>query len=165
MKKKSSLVICILLLAFGAYCIYAGIGMVKSNSINWPSLQGKVASSYIDSSTSNDEDEYYVDVTYEYTISGSKYSSSFKTTSQTTKSDAEQDMLSYRPGSEITIYYDPNDPSSSTTSPGAMELWGVVGLLAGIFFVGAGGWGIRAYFIPEKSPGAGALKPAGTPGK
>jgi len=154
MKKKSSLVISILLLIFGVYCIYYGIGLVQSNSANWPSLQGSVISSRVDFSTSNDVTDYYVDVTYAYSVDGANYSSSFKTASQATQSDAEQDMRAYRPGAAVTVYYNPKDPSSSTTSPGEMELTGVGGLIAGIFFLGAGGWGIRAYFVPGKSQSA-----------
>ena len=152
MKTKSSLVINILLFIFGGYCIYYGVSLVTSNSANWPSLQGKVVSSQVNSHTSNDEEQYYVDVTYAYTAGGADYSSSFTTSDQATQSDAENDMRSYRPGSDITVYYNPKDPSSSTTSPGSMELWGVVGLIAGLFFVVVGGRGVRAYFIPGKSP-------------
>jgi hypothetical protein len=152
MKKRSSLVISILLLAFGGFSIFYGIDLARSNSANWPSLPGKIASSWVQATYGEDTDDYYVAVTYTYNTGGADYSSSFNTSSRTFESDAQADLVNYHPGSEITIYYDPKDPSRSTTSPGEMEFTGVIGIIMGIVFLGMGGNGIRAYFVGKKSP-------------
>jgi hypothetical protein len=154
MKKKSSLVIAILLILFGIFCFYWGVIFVQANSANWPSVQGKVTSAKVDSSSnsSTDSTDYYVTVGYEYAVGEIKNASSFKTGSRSTHSDAEADLAKYAPGSEIAVFYDPKDPNSSTTSPGEIEFLGAVGLAAGLFFAGSGAWSFRAYFKPEKTP-------------
>jgi hypothetical protein len=162
MKKRSSLVISILLLAFGAFSIFYGINLARSNSANWPSLPGKIASSRVEATYGEDTTDYYVAVTYAYTTGGADYSASFNTSNRAFESDAQADLVNYHPGSEITIYYDPKDPSRSTTSPGEMEFTGVIGIIMGIVFLGIGGNGIRAYFVGKKFP---AQAGPGTVGK
>ena len=104
-----------LILLFGLAMLYWGVDGIRSNSSEWPSVEGQVISSeeisYFDSTSTNYK------IIYEYQIGAEKYTSSY------TNFEA-------RPaGEKTTIYYDPASPWDSVHSPeekGWQAFWGLV---------------------------------------
>ena len=132
MKNIGSLVIKIFVVVFGLAAIVWGISLLRSNSSSWPSAQATIVSSRI-SLSGNPKDKTKYEVWYEYNVDDERHSSSFT-------SDSE-----YRPGEEITVYYDPTSPGFSITSQGEAEGLGVIGILLGLLCVGGIGWeGIKS---------------------
>ena len=147
MKTRSSLVISILLLLFGLGSLYYGISALLTNSSKWPTVLGKVTSANVNFSSDSNGTNYYVYVAYAYTVNGTEYTGSYPTANRSTSSDAQKDLQTI-----VKIYYDPNNISNSTNSPGDMLVTGLIGLAAGLFFIGAGGWSLRSYFVKGKAP-------------
>lgn len=152
MKSKYSLWINLFILAFGVACLIFGLDAVRANSAKWPSVTGQVTAADVNSTSTNIGTEYYVTVKYEYAVNGTHYTDSFDTGRQSTRSDAEADLAVYVPGKDVAIYYDPNNPGRSTQAPGEVEFYGIIGLIAGVVFIGIGVWSIiKPYVRPTIS--------------
>jgi maltose-binding protein MalE len=153
MKQNSSIWKNILLLAVGVACLYYGYTMASADSSKWPTTTGQVASADITVQNPNEpaEREYYVDVIYIYTVNGVEH----KTTIHTrfvSESDAKKHQSEYAPGKEPTVYYNPEDPDTSTLAPGEYKSNGYIGLVTGVVLIGMGGWGLRSRSINSEIP-------------
>ena len=95
----------------------------------WPTAQGKVISSEVDShwsshrtgATKTRQMMHSAKVLYEYTVEDNKYTSnkiSFGDTSSSVRSDASKVVKKYRPKKEILVYYDPKNPKTAVLEPG-----------------------------------------------
>ena len=146
--------------AFMIFIILAGCALFTfgvffvieaSASRDWPSVQGEVESVYVrrtrdNRSSTQGSYSYHFEVTYNYLVNDITYisdryslgdgstASSRYSTDDEARADARE---TYPTGSEITVYYDPADPSSAVLNPGLN--WGtLVPLLLGLFFILAG---------------------------
>ena len=106
-----SVLLCLGFLVGGAYLYVDGARAVNS----FQQTEATVISS--DVRSGSDIGEYYVDVTYEYTVDGRTYDSEnvYPGPGQTSKSEfrAEDVVENYPDGATVTAYYNPGDPSES----------------------------------------------------
>ncbi len=102
----------------------------------WPTATGvmsKVEVKWTTNSRSRhvteEQKSWYVDVEYEYTVRGVKYSSRklgpafmIKFAS---KAGAQEYLKKhgYQPGAEVKVYYNPKDPSDAVLQPGESSAW------------------------------------------
>jgi hypothetical protein len=148
MKKKPGLWVNIFLLLGGVVFVYFGYKGATSNASNWHSTPGSVVSSSdsMSISSGSSSNDYYLEVKYAYTAGGAVQTSSF-TTRYGSQSEADDAVNSYAPGKEITVYYDPKDPGTSTLTPGEDSFDGYVALVFGVVLMGLGGWGLRPFLL------------------
>lgn len=104
-----------------------GIYFLSINTSNWPQTEAVVTSS--ERSTSDDSGNYTYNTSYEFEVDGVMYEASVN------------DYTEYAKGDKITVYYDPNDPSTTITSQGEMGFLGCIGVLFGLFAIGSMTWG------------------------
>lgn len=104
-----------------------GIYFLTVDTSNWPQVEAVVTSST--QSTSDDVGNTTYNTSYEFEVDGVKYQASVN------------DYTEYAKGDKITVYYDPNDPSTTITSQGEMGFLGCVGVLFGLFAIGSMTWG------------------------
>lgn len=88
---------------------------------NWEPVDGVIKSSGVSSSTDGEGGTTYcLHVSYQYTVDGKTYdgdrvSYSTENSCNSWSENADDD---YPEGKEITVYYDPNNPSESVLQPG-----------------------------------------------
>ena len=147
------------LAVFGIYFLYTA-----NKSLAWSSVEGKVVRTEVQterikgaaSARKSTVTRYYVSVAYMYAVEGKPYYSSRYSIGggdnasdyYSERSVAEKEAANLFPaGSKLTVYYDPDDPSSAVLAPGWN--WGAfTPLLLGIFFGGAG-WFF--YYVVKKA--------------
>jgi hypothetical protein len=148
MKKKSSVLINILLVLAGGVCLYFGFQQASSNACDWPTTPGQVVSSEISVNYGSDtsDNEYVVEVHYAYAVdrAGQTASFSHRFVSQ---SDANDEQELFSPGKVLTVYYDPQDPGTATLNPREHIVTGYIGIATGIILLAIDGWGMRVYFV------------------
>jgi hypothetical protein len=90
-------------------------------SESWPSVQGIVVSSSVQSTNDRDDDPYYsASVTYEYSVDGVTYSCgrvSYDTTRGRLK-DAQEKVKRYPKGKQVEVHYNPGNPDVAVLEPG-----------------------------------------------
>ncbi|MCB9030687.1 MAG: DUF3592 domain-containing protein [Deltaproteobacteria bacterium] len=139
----------------GVALVVFGVFFIKSamESVSWPQADAQVVSSvvrwrYIDGARNriktDSDKQYYYEVTYSYNVDGIPYTSSRYSlgTGYTASSmfnereeaDVERKEI-YPQGKAITIFYDPNSPTSAVISNG-MQWSTTVPLVLGLFFFG-----------------------------
>lgn len=111
----------------GIAALVYGIYFLTVDTSKWPQIEAVVTSSQ--KSTSDDNGDYTYNTSYEFEVSGVTYQAS------------NNDYTEYAKGDKITVYYDPNDPSTTITSQGEMGFLGCVGVLFGLFTIGSMAWG------------------------
>lgn len=96
--------------------------MRTSAAQEWPVAQGRVVANRVDASESTDSDgdsttHYDAVVTFEYPVGGRRYRSErlFLNDHELFNSDAEARafLYEYRPGTELEVYYNPDDPADA----------------------------------------------------
>lgn len=95
------------------------------NSRKWPTTEGKVLSSKV-TEIPDPQDKhntlYKADILFEYSVSGTKYSSNEPFGLLPAVSDqkvyADQTVQKYRVGESVTVYYNPGDPADSSLLSG-----------------------------------------------
>lgn len=119
-----------------------------SASKNWPSVQGKITRSEVDTYRKEGKTQYLPDIAYNYTVDGKQYASSKVTVgdppSTSNISPAKRLQSEYPVGKEVEVYYDPEVHSSSTLKTGIQRNDIMLAVITGIFpflgiFVFAGG--------------------------
>ena len=150
MWKILSVVFKVFLVLYGFGAIALGIGSygLKSNSANWTGVEAQVVSSEYDSSNSSEgSGSNNIKITYKYVVGDTTYFSS------------DYDSTEKPAGEKITIYYDPNRPDVSTTTPGSFEFSGLFLLATGLFCVGSVVWGpIKSLVSNRKKMAASPLE-------
>lgn len=104
-----------------------GVYFLMMDTSNWPQIEAVVTSS--EQSTSDDTGNYTYNTYYEFEVDGVKYEASVN------------NYTEYAKGDRITVYYDPNDPSTTIMSQGEMGFLGCIGVLFGLFAIGSMAWG------------------------
>jgi len=129
---------------------------VAENSINWPSVEGKILSSEVSSRKGSGTKRsrgsgktYSPDVVYSYTVEGKSYQNSDIDAgdigpggwSTSNHSRVQEIVDKYPEGSKLSVYYNPSSPKVSlldTSMPSSM-IWfyrgGIVTILLGVWLL------------------------------
>jgi hypothetical protein len=111
----------------GIAALVYGIYFLMMDTSKWPQIEAVVISSVEGMSDENSATTY--DTYYEIQVDGIKYEDSINGYTQ------------YNKGDKITVYYDPNDPTTTVMSRGELGFLGCVGVLFGLFTIGSMAWG------------------------
>ncbi len=157
-------------LAFGGWFIYLAGNVVSScmhghASRNWPTVDGKVIDSSVESSVEfgshgTIHTSYRPLIKYEYAVSGVPCSGdnwAFYTLWSTDKEWAASIVQKYPAGSRVTVYYDPANPGESVLEPGIRwqtELWPAGMCLLYVFVVCVAFRIFYIYIMPLQSGSA-----------
>ncbi len=146
----------------GLAILYFGFKNLSAakESTQWPTAQGKIASSIVTEDTSSSGRNrsssvtYGAAVRYEFTVDSTKYSGntvSFGNYSSSDPSHAQGIVNAYPTGKTVTIYYKKSDPTQSVLEPGVktqayfMPLIGLIFFLVGLFVTG-----VHKLFMPKQ---------------
>lgn len=108
----------------GGAILYSGVkSLFEANaSKSWPTVQGKVISSSVDSkSSSKGGTTYHAEVLYEYRVGGETHSSNdvaYGSYGSSNPSHARSIVNKYPAGKEVTVHYSPSNPSKSVLEAG-----------------------------------------------
>jgi len=118
------------------------------DSESWPSAEGVVISSKVESHRSHDSGTTYsAEILYEYVVDAETLSGNsikFGEVSTGNSSDASRYVNKYRAGNTVTVYYNGEDPYEAVLEPGVhastwfMPVFGAVFALFGSGFVAIG---------------------------
>ncbi len=132
----------------GAVIFWAGMVQRRKGiaSLSWPTVEGRVISSGIESAWSRDSDNssyltYYAAIRYEYTVGDRTYAGDqtkvggeIRTTSSVRAGRA---AARYREGAAVTVHYDPIRPEEAVLEPGVKIVpWVLV--IFGLLFIATG---------------------------
>ncbi len=124
--------------------------IISMESEDWLTVEGTITSSAIDSykerdtGTGDDSPTTYTtyyepEITYSYLVNGADYSSdkiSFSRTRFVIQSEAQEIIDKYSTGTNVTVYYNPNNPSESVLKPGIQDSGGMIcGTIGSLIFV------------------------------
>ena len=134
-------------LLFGGVFVYLAFEVIRhetgnlrggSASQNWPTVDGQIISSTIETKhTSGDSTRYYTVVEFEYSVDGTSFQGDrvyFGMQPTTHRSTAEDISRRYSVGRIVPVFYDPEDAQNSVLEPGtSSQSW--MGIGVGILFV------------------------------
>ena len=110
-------------------------------SESWPTVQGSVTESRLESHTDDGSTTYSVHVVYEYTVKGQRLVSDrvwFGGDYSTSERSGMQQIVRDHPvGKQVTVYYSPDDPTEAVLMPGAYFSTYII-FVVGMAFLGAG---------------------------
>ena len=110
-------------------------------SRKWPAVPGVVLDSQVNSYADDDGDPMYgVAILYRYEVDGLEFTCdrrSFGEYNSNNKTRADGIVARYAPGTNVQVYYDPNDSSSAVLEPGT-NTTSVALLLVPLIFIGLG---------------------------
>ena len=104
---------------------------------NWPTTTGTIVSSEVKRNRSSETTTYGAAVVYDYEVGGREYVQSRITFGDSSRGDpayAERIVRRYQPDREVTVYYDPEDPSLAVLEPSSGGSWLLL-LIGGAFIV------------------------------
>ena len=125
---------------FGIFCLFIGlvsafggnqIEKIKKAHLStlWPSSEGKIISSEVESKTSSTRGvghgystSYFANIAYEYSVGGKKYTYkriSYGDYGSSDRVRTERIINSYSKDEMVRVYYNPADPSESVLERGA----------------------------------------------
>ena len=108
----------------GGVILYFGVeSLFAANaSKSWPTVQGKILSSSVDSKRSDKGGTtYHAEVLYEYNVGGQTQSShdvAFGGYGSSDPSHARSIVNKYRAGADVTVYYSPSNSSKAVLETG-----------------------------------------------
>ncbi len=126
--------------------IFQGVRLVSSSS--WPTTEGRVLSSHVDSYVDSEGDTMYsAEVYYEYIVGGATYRGDlirFGSNSGSTSARRSQQRIvdNYPVGASILVYYNPDDPTDAVLERKlsfGIILMAFMGLTFGGVGIGVGG--------------------------
>lgn len=127
-QQKDSAFLLICVFAFGISCYGAWLFFTAYQSANWPTTQGEIVNS-----------ERKADGTpftrYSYIVKDKKYSSDLikvGITNQQDNNTTYRILTSYQVGTKVTVFYDPNNPSTGYIEVGDTGLGTAFILLGGL---------------------------------
>ena len=133
----------------GIWFIYLGISELHLSraSYRWPSVTGQVVGGEIAYTSDTDAPPTYTPIiTYEYVASDRRYTSqqvSISSGSYHAESDAVQVINTYPINSQVTVYYDPDQPDFAVLE---LKTSGYGVLIAGFIFAGLSLGGVLYVF-------------------
>lgn len=113
--------------------VFQGTYQEAEQAIDWPTVEGTILESAIESETSSRQfrdsqgsttnkttTEYIPRIRYQYRVEGQQYENNIfqKIGNPGPRSAAQQIVKRYPKGSPTTVYYDPTDPQNSVLVPG-----------------------------------------------
>ena len=120
----------------------------KNAAKNWPTAQGMIESAELElqrgSRSGGVPSQYFKpQVRYNYRVGEQTYTGErldFSSRAYQSEEKANQRLAAYRAGSEVTVHYDPADPSkavleATASGNGLVIVLGVALILAGVFFI------------------------------
>lgn len=133
--------------ALGAIILHFGLGNVQRShsSLSWPQADGIIKFSTLGRHSGNSGSTYSGDVSYDYTLGGTTYSSSRVSFGQYGSSDsshARSVVNRYPVGRTVQVSYSPDDYSLSVLEPGgSISDWflpagGALFFICGSFLLG-----------------------------
>ncbi len=137
--------ICTLLLVVGFVLLWKGVLDLRraSASCGWPTVEAQVMSSAIELHRGGHIGRSYDPVIryrYEYrgnVYEGTRFKFSGIDLTTASKTEAEEFLLPFRPGTRVNVHVCPEEPRLSTIEPGLdRRLW--VALLSGVLLVSVG---------------------------
>ncbi len=143
----------------GLVFLAIGVGLVISTrrtvkrsraSLSWPTVSGRVRAS--DVLTRFDEQTRYdrASVLYQYVVGGTTYSSDTVSLGAAevggNVQQARETVSRHPVGSQVRVYYDPDDPEAAVLVPGTAAFSGMT-LAISIFFAATGGFQVLVGLI------------------
>ncbi len=132
---------------------YFGVrGLVRAEaSEDWPTAQGRVVASSLETHTSRDDGgtTYHAEVLYEFTVDGVVYNGNkvtYGSYGSSNPSHARRILNRYPKGVDVTVHYQPGDPETCVLEPGRSPATWFLPVF-GAIFLGAGM--LMAVFIPR----------------
>ena len=89
-------------------------------SESWPATNGEILSANVREDNDDEGTSYYGDVSFRYVVNDSVYTSDTVSFGQYggTRNHAEEIVARYPVGSQVTVYYDTNEPETAVLEPG-----------------------------------------------
>jgi hypothetical protein len=111
-------------------------------SLEWPQVQGKVRSAKVAKDTGGEAASYSAEIKYAYEVDGVGYESDrVHFGGGSSSQQAASDMVfKYRIGHDVSVYYDPDDPSISVLD--RKMVGQTMNVMFGVALTGAGSLGI-----------------------
>lgn len=110
-------------------------------SRNWPTVPGIVMDSQVTSYYDDEGDRMYgVAIMYRYEVDGLEFTSARRTFGEFNSSNqgrAQRIVAQYLTGSNVQVYYDPDDPSEAVLEPGT-NATSILFFLLPLIFIGLG---------------------------
>ncbi len=138
--KANPIILGLLFIVIGGFVFFMwGLPPMQyaNTSKNWPSVQGKITRSEVDTYMKDGQTQYLPDIAYTYTVEGRNYTSSKVTVGDppytSNISPAKRLQAEYPVGEEVTVYYDPEVHSSSTLKTGIQRNDIILAVGTGIF--------------------------------
>lgn len=130
-------------LIVGAAVLFFGLRSLQraKASSDWPSVSGIVVSSEVDSNRGDDGTTYSAEILYDFEVDGITYSSNrvgYGDYGSSNPSGARRMVNRYQEGSEVDVFYMPENPEESVLEAGVhsrtyfLPAFGLVFFLAGL---------------------------------
>lgn len=122
--------------------------LLGRRSRSWPTVVGTILGSSLQVNQSTDDNgstttTYGVALRFKYSVSGQEYQGARRTftdVSTSSRRRAEQILARYPQGGSVTVYYDPDNPSSCALEPGVGgTIYVFLALAVILFMVGLAG--------------------------
>ena len=133
----------LILLAAGGFMSYEYYKdkVVADASLKWPTVEGRIVESEVQSVRHKRSTSYKPRITYSYTVDGNEYESkrlSFPDPDFDVREAAVDYVSRYgRPDARVEVHYDAKKPAESCLQPGEVEAHGHEGMLA-LLMLGGG---------------------------
>ncbi len=104
-------------------------------SLSWTPVMGKVITSKVIVQEDEDTDCYIDDIKYSYVVENKEYRNTNVAigSGSCDESEANDSVKKYPAQSEVEVFYDPNQPESSTLEPGVNNISLIIAIIGGIW--------------------------------
>ena len=113
----------------GATTAYFGVrGLIRARaSVDWPTAEGKVVESSLETHRSEDSDSdststtYHAEILYEFSVEGTTFNGNrvaYGDYGSSNPSHARRVVNRYPEGEDVTVYYQPGNPEEALLEPG-----------------------------------------------
>lgn len=144
---RAAILLAVICVGFGGAFLYWSISQFWYSyaSSSWASTQGTIYESrYVDHGRRRDGEAR---IRYSYSVNGRAYEGGnlLPGTLAYTDADEEEKVQQYRPGMTVPIYYDPENPESSSLEVGVVTRFPFIALAIGLpftFYAAYLGWGL-----------------------
>jgi len=100
----------------------------------WPSVTGEITGALL----ASEENDLLPDIRFRYTVDAQSYEGRLEFPAGTTPMPgfAHHQLEKYPLGSQVAVYYNPQDPAQATLEPGANDDWMVLAIGIGVTLLG-----------------------------
>ncbi|NTX50090.1 DUF3592 domain-containing protein [Myxococcus sp. CA039A] len=136
-----------LMLVFGGMLAFGGGRMLyrAHASERWPTTEGTVVSSGVETVRNRRTTRFHPEVKYEYSVGGHAYSAdtiSFGGNDTGALPDAQRLTHRYASGTKLPVHYEPDDPAIACVECGNAGMSSYVVMFGGLAFAGLAGAGM-----------------------